>query len=378
MRVIILANHLEATDGWSRYACDLAKNLKAAGHEILCLANKKSAADIDQRVVFGSPLGYLANPWRSFKTGKKIQSIFFEFQPDIIHVVTEPYASCLLFCHYPKAKIIMTIHGTYAYPPALLSHPLKHFLARLLTTNVYKKITTVIAVSSFTKNHLLKKINSSKLRAKIKVITNGIDLVSFPILNTAPARDNKIKKIMFVGGIKSGKGILEALAGLLYYKNNFSEEFQFIIVGQAEPETPYFGALQKFINENNLTNQVIFRGRISHEELLAAYKEADLFLMPSLCVDDKWLEGFGLVYLEAASHGVPCLGSKESGAIDAIIDGETGYLVDARDPVDIAKHIDLVLNKKTINPAECLAWAVQNDIRTKVKEIIEVYQKITN
>ncbi|NMB47905.1 glycosyltransferase family 4 protein [Candidatus Kuenenbacteria bacterium] len=374
MKIAILANRLDATDGWSRYAFDLANNLKIAGHQVLCLVNKKSAVDLEQLVVFDNPLAYLVNLWRIFSTGRKVNSLLTKFQPDIIHVVTEPYANCLLGAPFSRAKIVITVHGTYAYSPALLKSFWKHSLASFMAKLVYKKVDLVIAVSSFTKNYLLSKIHSSKLESKIRVVNNGVDLSSFPLGDLIP-KENKIKKIIFVGGLKSGKGILEALAGLSYYKNDFSDQFQFNIIGQAEPGTPYYNILEKFIAEHDLARQVVFHGRVSHEALLAAYQEADLFLMSSLNIDNKWLEGFGLVYLEANSQGVPCIGSRESGAVDAILDGETGYLVEARNPIDIAEKINLVLNKRTIKAEDCIAWAKKNSIKHKIAEIIVLYEQ---
>ncbi len=124
-----------------------------------------------------------------------------------------------------------------------------------------------------------------------------------------------------------------------------------------------------------MTGQVIFTGRVGEEELLNFYRRADLFLMPSLNVANKWIEGFGLVYLEAASQGVPCIGSLESGAAEAILNGKTGYLADARNPVDLAEKIDLILNKHTIKPESCVEWAKQNDIKIKVQELLKIYKK---
>lgn len=381
MRLLFLANNLAGADGWSRYARDLISAL-GREHQILCLVNKTSARlDIRQAAVLDSPLRYLANPIISWLTARKINHILSEFKPDIIHFIAEPYAALLPFIKVKQAKTVMTVHGTYAYPPALFDSFIRCFISRFFIGIIYKKIDCVITVSNFTKNHLLKSFNSAKLlspfNAKISVITNGLDLAAFPAVSSSKS-SNQIRQILFVGAVKSGKGILESLSALAYYKNNFSGRFQFKIVGNFKPQDAYYLRLRKFIAENSLADQVAFAGRIGERELLNFYRSADLFLMPSLNVADKWVEGFGLVYLEAASQGMPCIGSKESGAAEAVIDGETGYLVDARNPADIAEKIDLVLNKRMIKPEACLAWARKNEIKNKVNEVIELYRKVMN
>jgi phosphatidylinositol alpha-1,6-mannosyltransferase len=71
-------------------------------------------------------------------------------------------------------------------------------------------------------------------------------------------------------------------------------------------------------------------------DLPALYAAADVFVM--LC-RDRWggleAEGFGIVFLEAAACGVPAVAGRSGGAHDAVVDGETGYVVEPRD-VDAA------------------------------------------
>ena len=54
-------------------------------------------------------------------------------------------------------------------------------------------------------------------------------------------------------------------------------------------------------------------------------------------------EGFGIVYLEASWRGLPVVAGNVGGAVDAVLDGETGLLVDANDPVDVAASVTRLL-----------------------------------
>ena len=75
---------------------------------------------------------------------------------------------------------------------------------------------------------------------------------------------------------------------------------------------------------------VRFLGRVDDDDLPALYGCADVFAM--LC-RDRWLgleqEGFGIVFLEAAAAGTPQIAGRSGGAAEAVIDGETGLVVDS-------------------------------------------------
>jgi phosphatidylinositol alpha-1,6-mannosyltransferase len=78
-----------------------------------------------------------------------------------------------------------------------------------------------------------------------------------------------------------------------------------------------------------------FLGRVEDDALPALYGASDLFAM--LC-RSRWAgleqEGFGIVFLEAAASGVPQVAGASGGAADAVVDGETGFIVDPPDDID--------------------------------------------
>jgi len=77
--------------------------------------------------------------------------------------------------------------------------------------------------------------------------------------------------------------------------------------------------------------RAIFLGQVPDK--LDLYAACDVFALPS------HMEGFGLVYVEAAFHGVPSIGARVGGVPDAVIDGETGLLVPVGDPDALANAI---------------------------------------
>jgi phosphatidyl-myo-inositol dimannoside synthase len=87
-----------------------------------------------------------------------------------------------------------------------------------------------------------------------------------------------------------------------------------------------------------LGGRVHFLGRVPDADLPALYACADVFAM--LC-HDRWggleAEGFGIVFVEAAACGVPAVAGRSGGSHEAVVDGETGVVVDGRD-VDGARR----------------------------------------
>lgn len=87
-------------------------------------------------------------------------------------------------------------------------------------------------------------------------------------------------------------------------------------------------------------------GRVAHEDLPALYGCGDAFAM--LC-RNRWAgleqEGFGIVFLEAAAAGVPQVAGDSGGAAEAVLDGETGFVVhDPSDATSVAQRLAQLLD----------------------------------
>lgn len=87
-----------------------------------------------------------------------------------------------------------------------------------------------------------------------------------------------------------------------------------------------------------VAGQVDFRGSVTEEELRRAYAGADIFAMVSRQTEG-YVEGFGLTFLEAAATGLPAVAGRSGGIVDAVLDRETGILVDPNSPDEIARAV---------------------------------------
>jgi len=91
---------------------------------------------------------------------------------------------------------------------------------------------------------------------------------------------------------------------------------------------PYASSLRHLADRLEVSDAVMFTGPVPWAELPSYYDAADVFAMP--CRTRRAgldVEGLGIVYLEASATGLPVIGGDSGGAPDAILDGETGYVV---------------------------------------------------
>lgn len=102
------------------------------------------------------------------------------------------------------------------------------------------------------------------------------------------------------------------------------------------------GRLQR--RARRLGERAHFLGRVADEDLPALYACADVFSM--LC-RDRWAgleaEGFGIVFLEAAACGVPVVAGRSGGSAEAVLDQETGYVVEPRDVTAVRAALERLL-----------------------------------
>lgn len=103
---------------------------------------------------------------------------------------------------------------------------------------------------------------------------------------------------------------------------------------------PYAEGLRRLARETGVADAVRFTGPVPWEELPAHYGAGDVFAMP--CRTRRGgldVEGLGIVYLEASATGLPVVAGDSGGAPDAVLDGETGWVVRGGCPREAAERI---------------------------------------
>jgi phosphatidylinositol alpha-1,6-mannosyltransferase len=129
---------------------------------------------------------------------------------------------------------------------------------------------------------------------------------------------------------------------------------QLLLVGDG----PYAPALKRLAQRLGVAGSVLFTGSVPRSDLPGYYDAADVFAMP--CRTRRAgldVEGLGIVYLEASATGLPVVGGDSGGAPDAILEGESGYVVN--DVAGIAARITELLKdpaKARAMGEKGLAW----------------------
>ncbi|MGR3873102.1 glycosyltransferase family 4 protein [Streptomyces graminifolii] len=103
---------------------------------------------------------------------------------------------------------------------------------------------------------------------------------------------------------------------------------------------PYEKDLRRLARETGVTESVRFTGAVPWAELPAHYGAGDVFAMP--CRTRRGgldVEGLGIVYLEASATGLPVVAGDSGGAPDAVLDGETGWVVRGGSPEEAADRV---------------------------------------
>jgi phosphatidylinositol alpha-1,6-mannosyltransferase len=115
---------------------------------------------------------------------------------------------------------------------------------------------------------------------------------------------------------------------------------QWIVVGDG----PLRPQLEGLADAHGLNGHVRFVGQVTDAERDTWLDRAHVFAMPSrLRSGGSGGEGFGIAYLEAGAHGLPVVAGNVAGALDSVVNGKTGLLVDASDHVAVADAVSELL-----------------------------------
>jgi phosphatidylinositol alpha-1,6-mannosyltransferase len=126
---------------------------------------------------------------------------------------------------------------------------------------------------------------------------------------------------------------------------------------------PYEQKLHGLAAALEVTDDVVFTGRVPADELAAHHTLADVFAMPCRTRGAGLdVEGLGIVYLEASAAGVPVVAGRSGGAPETVLEGKTGRVVDGRKTSEIVEAIVDILSDRDAAArmgAEGRAWVEQ-------------------
>jgi glycogen synthase len=214
----------------------------------------------------------------------------------------------------------------------------------------------VVAVSRSTRDDILRLFAIDE--AKTHVIPNGIDTDEYKPVDRPeiPARfgiDGSRPYVLFVGRMTRQKGMLYLLKAI----DHIDPRMQ-VVLCAGESDTPELQAeLEAMVQDLKLRRSglVWIPEMLDRQTTIALYSHARVFCCPSI------YEPFGIINLEAMACGTPVVGSGVGGIPEVVVDGETGYIVDAKlsdapphdpsDPEGFAGGLAESINRLAADPA---------------------------
>lgn len=348
--LIITRNFKPIVGGVQEYTHQMAAGLHSLGENIAVVAPQMEGA-----AEFDASCGYqvIRHPWPMPGSGRFFHRPVANYMRLILERAKAIKADYLISNHWKNglgiytflsSRILRIPYFIFAYGSEVTRSP-RSPLKRWERLRVYRSSHRVISISRFTQE---KVSEIGVMSARCEIVPCGFDATPVDQWRGFPQSDfpkglsdalyDRRKIIFTVSRLEQRKGIdkvIEAMPQVLQAVPNVI----YLIGGMG----PYESELKELVRRKGLGGHVRFLGYLSEDEKFACYQNCDVFIMPSRILSDGDVEGFGIVFLEAGAFGKPIIGGRSGGIPDAIVDGETGLLVDPNDTGAIAKALIRIL-----------------------------------
>jgi phosphatidylinositol alpha-1,6-mannosyltransferase len=243
------------------------------------------------------------------------------FRPDVtlsMHLVASPAAAA--------------IRRALGVPVAQYFHAEEIGARPRLAAFAAEQADEAIAVSSYTAG-LVRATGAAP--APIRVIPNGVDVPVDPA--PEPVDRPTFLTIARIQERYKGHDVLVRALALVRAK---VPDVQWVVLGDGSLRP----GIEALARSYGVADAARFLGSVADEQRNSWLRRAHLLAMPSRLPAGGFAgEGFGIVYLEAGAYGKPVVAGNVGGALDAVLDGATGLLVDPLDPLALAEAISALL-----------------------------------
>jgi phosphatidylinositol alpha-1,6-mannosyltransferase len=237
----------------------------------------------------------------------------------------------VLSAHIVTGPAAVTIGRTVGCPVIQYVHAQELIRRPKVARFVLKRSDAIIAVSGYSRS-LVARVGGPLHRTR--VVHPGVDSASEP--PTPSMRSDSIAIVSRLTEPYKGHDVL--LQALPRVRAHVPEAILEII-----GDGPLREKLEMLAADLGVDAAVHFHGTVDDERRDSILDAATVFAMPSRTEPDGAGEGFGLVYVEAGARGLPVVAGNVGGAVDAVVDGETGLLVDPEDPMAVADALKTIL-----------------------------------
>lgn len=255
------------------------------------------------------------------------------------------------FNGFRPRNLVLTFHGSEILK--FYRNPVIRPMARRLIGHASR----ISVLSSYSRELLF--AHFPEARGKT-LLTPGALRSDFAVVGKArEVRDDKTI-VLTVGRLHPRKGHMITLDALRALAPRFRQKIEYWLVGSAS-KPGYEQSLRAAAADCDF--RVRFFGDVPDEELARIYEAADIFAMTSIDYGHS-VEGFGLVYLEAAANGLPVVAHAVGGVAEAIRDGQTGLLVPPHLPAQLTAAFEKLISDRALRLRLGEAgrvWAGQNN-----------------
>ena len=256
---------------------------------------------------------------------------------DVVHAADWPFFIPLALSRWrTKARVVMTVHGTEINETQT---PLKRLAIR--SAGVFGPRTRVVANSSYTQALFRERFAIDARR--VSAVRLGVSDFWFgPRRPRAAVREayrlapDRLV-IVTVARLTHRKGHHLTLSALSALPDDLRQRITWLVIGP-DGEADHVAALRRQVNAVDVDVRLL--GALPNEDIRDIYGAADMFCLTGLPESSGRVEGFGLVYLEAAASGLPSVATAVGGVPDAVLADETGILV----PPDVESISNAVAN----------------------------------
>lgn len=356
---------------------ELAQAVRAQGHDVAVITTCSTQSEAGEAEYQGLRVFSIASSYpgylRAYKSinnravVRQVEELLARLKPDVVHA--NNIHAHLSYAVLPAAKrhakaVVLTFRDTMAvtYGKLDTERYLQHHdprttwrdhlaaarkrynpLRNVLIKRYLRSCDALFAVSNALRDAL-----AAHGIAGVSAMHTGMDTAQWQVPKEAVAAFKQKhglagkQVVLFGGRLSAEKGGGVSLAALALVAHTYKNAV-LMVVGVVDD---FARAMQHEAERLGVAGRVVYTGWIDGDEKRAAFCASDVVLVPSI-----YLDPLPRVVLEAMAAGKPVVATRYGGAPEAVVDGETGYVVDPRKPKDIAAKLGALLG----DPAKAAA-----------------------
>ena len=340
-RVLVLTHSLSEVDGVGRYGVGLLRELAplCGGIELyIGRRHRGLARDLPaQGVAVHEVLPIDQFPFLSLPKLARLLALSLPRlvaaarRADVVHSFSDYPLGFLavLVGRLAGRPVVVSGHGTYAVTP--LDMPVHRRLIRWMFARADRFLTG--------SRYALSVVQARAAPRGAEVVWYGVTPSDYDTPAAAGERPGvPAPYVLCIGEVKQRKGYATSVPAFL---RAWAREpgLHYAIVGRRAEGDLYSQELTRQIVAAGAERHVHFLGNVDEPRKVALLRGCSAFLLTPTVSDEGGFEAYGLVFLEAGAAGRPVVGTRGSGAEDAIADGENGFLRDAGDVEGLAEAL---------------------------------------